>query len=245
MTWTPPTAHSLYGVNDATWPPVEMVRNGPFTLRRGGDGGQRVSSTSLWHQEFNDADLDAAEKAMAEVDQPQLFMIRDNDQALDKALAARGYYVKDPVALYAGPSAKLAEHDPKGFTVIDVAEPMAVMAEIWEAGGIGTSRLNVMDRASGPKTCFLGRTDDQPAGVSFVACDGNIAMMHALEILPKLRRKGLALQMMGAMGAWAARNGADTFSLAALKQNDAACGLYHKVGMVKIGQYHYRKKDVS
>jgi len=70
-------------------------------------------------------------------------------------------------------------------------------------------------------------------------------MMHALEILPDMRRKGLALQMMGAMAAWALRTGAATFCLAVLSENAAACGLYQKLGMVKVGQYHYRKKEVQ
>jgi len=48
---------------------------------------------------------------------------------------------------------------------------------------------------------------------------------------------------MGAMAAWALRNGADTFSLVVLTENDAACRLYEKLGMVKVGQYHYRKKE--
>jgi len=243
MTWKPPTAPRLYDVNDATWPPVALDRSGVFTLRRGGGGGQRVSSASLSQEQFTGADIERAEKAMEAMGQPLLFMIRDNDQALDAALDSRGYFIKDPVTLFAGPSAQLAEHDPKGLTVIDAAEPMAVMAEIWEAGGIGASRLDVMRRAIGPKSCFLGRTDDQPAGVAYVGCDKDIAMMHALEILPDLRRKGLALQMMGAMGAWALRNSAETFSLVVLTNNDAACRLYRKLGMVKVGQYHYRKKD--
>ncbi len=245
MNWKPPTAPRLYEVNDASWPPAEMRRFGPFLLRVGAGGGQRVSSASLCENRFNDEHIVAAEHAMAAMGQPYLFMIRDSDQLLDEELASRGYFVKDPVTLFAGPSAHLAEHDPKGLTVIDASEPMAVMAEIWETGGIGAGRLDVMRRATGPKSCFLGRTDDQPAGVAYVGCDNDIAMMHALEILPKLRRKGLALQMMGAMGAWALRNGADTFSLVVLTKNDAACGLYEKLGMVKIGQYHYRKKDVS
>ncbi len=243
MTWTPPAAHRLYGVNDTSWAPVAMTKLGPFVLRRGGDGGQRVSSTSLWQDEFTEADINAAENAMAAAGQPLLFMIRDNDQALDMALKNQEYFVKDPVTLFAGPAARLAEHDPKGLTVIDAPEPMAVMAEIWETGGIGAGRLDVMRRATGPKACFLGRTDDQPAGVAYVGCDKDIAMMHALEILPEFRRKGLALQMMGAMGAWALRNGAQTFSLVVLTENDAACGLYEKLGMVKVGQYHYRKKE--
>ena len=245
MSWKPPTAHRLYDVNDTTWPPAKLHHLGPFTLRRGNSGGQRVSAASLWEGRFTEADVNAAEQAMQAMGQPLLFMIRDGDQALDAALEGRGYFIKDPVTLFAGPSESLAKHDPKGLTVIDAPEPMAVMAEIWETGGIGSGRLDVMRRATDPKAYFLGRTDDQPAGVAYVGCDADIAMLHALEILPEMRRKGLALQMMGAMGAWAVRNGANTFSLVVLTQNDAACGLYGSLGMVKIGQYHYRKKDTA
>ncbi len=245
MNWTSPTPNRLYGVNDVTWPAVEQRCLGPFVLRFGGGGGQRVSSASLWDDRFKDRDIGAAEQAMEAMDQPLLFMIRDNDQALDAALEKRGYFVKDPVTLFAGSSARLAEHDPKGLAVIDASEPMALMADIWKSGGIDAARLDVMRRAIGPKACFLGRADDQPAGVAYAACDKDIAMLHALEILPDMRRKGAALQMMGAMGAWALRNGATTFSLVVLTKNDAACGLYEKLGMVKIGQYHYRKKESS
>ena len=243
MNWKPPTAQRLYDAIDSTWPPVAFREVGPFTLRRGDGGGQRVSSASLCGDSFEISDIEAVEKAMDALGQPRLFMIRDSDQTLDAALADQGYRVKDPVTLFAGSSAKLAEYDPQGFAVIDSAEPMAIMSEIWETCGIAKGRRDVMRRANGVKACFLGRMDDQPAGVTYVGCDGDLAMMHALEILPDMRRKGLALQMMGATGAWAARNGADTFTLVVLTANDAACGLYRKLGMVEVGKYHYRIKD--
>lgn len=242
MTWTPPNASQLYRANDASWPPVKMSRLGPFMMREGGGGGQRVAATSQV-EAFTPDDIGAAERAMVALSQPLLFMIRDGDDALDQALDKRGYRIKDPVTLYAGSSADLAAFDPKGLVAIDAPEPMAVMAEIWATGGIGAGRLDVMRRAIGPKACFLGRTDDQPAGAVYVACDGGIAMMHALEILPELRRKGLALQMMGAAAAWALKNGAATFSLVVLTSNDAACGLYERLGMGKVGGYHYRIKE--
>lgn len=244
MSWEPPSAVQLYDAIDCTWPPAEFRVVGPFTLRRGDGGGQRVSSASLREVDFDASDIDLVEQTMDALGQPRLFMIRDNDQTLDAALADQGYRVKDPVTLFAGPSAMLAEHDPKGFAVIDSTESIAIMSEIWDAQGIGKGRRDVMRRAQGAKACFLGRMDDQPAGVTYVGCDNDIAMLHALEILPKMRRKGMALQMMGATGAWAARNGADTFSLVVLTANDAACALYQKVGMVEVGNYHYRIKDI-
>ncbi|MEK6205586.1 MAG: GNAT family N-acetyltransferase [Amylibacter sp.] len=243
MSWKPPSAHRLYDVIDQSWPPAEMYQVGPFTLRRGDEGGQRVSSASLRGENFTPDDIIAVERSMDNLAQPRLFMIRDTDQLLDATLADQGYRIKDPVSMFAVPSAKLAEYDPKGLAVIDAPEPLAVMSEIWEEREIGKGRRDVMRRAQGAKACFLGRIEDQPAGVTYVGCDDDIAMLHALEILPKMRRKGLAQKMLGATGAWAARNGADTFSMVVLTANDAACALYQKVGMIEVGNYHYRIKD--
>ncbi len=233
----------FYQVIDTTWPAAEYSESGPFTLRRGAGGGQRVSAASLRGETFAETDIDAAEGAMRTMGQPLLFMVRAGDDALDAALAARGYFIKDPVTLFTAPVADLAHFDPQGLAVIDAPEPLAVMAEIWAQGGIGAVRLDVMRRAPDPKACFLGRTDDQPAGVAYIGIDDNIAMLHALEILPQMRRKGLAAQMIGAGASWAARHGADTFTLVVTQANDAACALYRKLGMREADRYHYRKKE--
>lgn len=243
MTWTAPSVHRLYDVLDRTWPPAHFLQIGLFKVRRGDGGGQRVSAASLRGDGFELGDIHAVVKAMDALGQPNLFMIRDGDDKLDAALADQGYRIKDPVTLFAGSAVMLAKYDKKGLAVIDASEPIAIMSEIWEERGIGKGRRDVMRRAPSPKASFLGRKEDRPAGVAYVGCDDNIAMLHALEVLPEMRRKRLALQMMGATSAWALRNGADTFSLVVVTSNAAACGLYRKIGMVEVGNYHYRIKD--
>jgi len=238
-------AQRLYHVVDTTWPAAQYDTCGPFTLRRGDGGGQRVSSASLHGATFNAADIEAAETAMLAMGQPLLFMIREGDTALDAALGERDYFRHDPVTVFTIDAARLAEHDPQGLVAIDAPEPLPIMANIWAQGGIGEGRLNVMRRAPFPKACFLGRSDNAAAGAVFAGCDGEIAMLHALDVLPEHRRKRLALQMMGAVGAWAVRNGAKTLALVVLTDNDAACGLYRRLGMEEAGRYHYRKKELT
>ena len=242
MRWQAPSETEILHTVDATWPAARYFESGPFTLRLGHDGGQRVSAASAGGPVSN-AEIGAAESSMLAMDQPRLFMISEKDTALDAALAARGYIIKDPVTMFAAPVEILAPYDPKGVTAIRADAPLEVMKEIWAAGRIEKGRLRVMSRAKGPKTYLLGRVDDRPAGAAFVAMDGKTAMLHALEILPVHRRKGLGLAMTAAAAAWAQDQGAETFSLIAVTANQAACALYHRLGMQEVGSYHYRKKD--
>ncbi len=242
MSWRAPSEAEILQVVDGTWPAARYFESGPFTLRLGHDGGQRVSAASV-SGTASAAEIGAAERSTLAQDQARLFMISGKDEALDADLAARGYAVKDPVTMFACPVETLAGRDAKGLTASWVDAPLEVMKEIWAAGGIGKGRLAVMNRAAGPKTYLLGRVDDVAAGAGYVAMHGKTAMLHALEILPEHRRKGLGLAMTAAAAAWALENAAETFSLIAITSNQAACELYKHLGMQDVGHYHYRKKD--
>ncbi len=242
MNWHPPTEAEILQTVDGTWPAARYFDSGPFTLRMGHDGGQRVSAASL-NGSATMAQIGAAERTMLAMDQPRLFLINSANGALDQVLENRGYTVKDPVSMFAAPAGLLAAQDQKGLVAIRSEAPLAIMREIWSAGGIGPGRLAVMARAKGPKTMLLGRIGDTPAGAAYVAMHGQNAMLHALEIMPAHRRKGLGLAMTAAAAAWAIEQGAKTFSLVAVTANTAACGLYRHLGMRGVGHYHYRKKD--
>ena len=242
MSWHPPTEAKILQTLDATWPAARYVKSGPFTVRIGQNGGQRVSAASA-NGPARAAEIGEAERAMLALDQAQLFMISGQDPTLDSALEARGYGIKDHVTMFASPVENVAAHDLKGLAAIRAEAPLEVMKNIWAAGGIGKGRLDVMSRAKGPKTYLLGRIDNRPAGAAFVAIDGKTAMLHALEILPAHRRKGLGLSLTAAAAAWAVERGAETFSLIGVTANQAACGLYRHLGLQEIGHYHYRKKE--
>ncbi len=234
---TPPGTHRIMAAIDATWPPAEYLETGPWLLRRGDGGGQRVSAASTTDQA---ADLAPAEAGMRAWGQTSLFRLTPDQIELDRRLAAAGYAVKDPVALYAAPVAGLADGRDETAKVFRVASPLAMIDEIWTRGGIGPGRRAVMTRPTGPRMTFLARADDRPAGVAFVAVDGDIAMIHAIEVAPERRRKGGgALLMRGAAG-FAAEHGAEWLALAVTEANAPARALYEKLGMARAGSYHYR-----
>lgn len=229
--------HQLFAAMEATWPPARSWRLGPFCLRDGAGGGKRVSAASL-EAPFTAADLDAAEAAMA----APLFLLRPGDEALDSALQARGYRVVDPVVAYAAPVDALASAAPAHMTTFPHWPPMEIAHALWADGGIGAARLAVMDRVVGAKCAILGRSNDRASGVAFVACDGTVAMLHALEVAPALRRQGSAHNILRAAAVWAQDQGADTLALVVTEGNVAARGLYTSLGMTVVGQYHYRQK---
>ena len=103
-----PDIETLYSVIDATWAPATMTETGPWTIREGQGGGQRVSATTA-NGAVSEADLPQAEEAMRALGQTPLFMIRKGDDALDAMLAERGYKVVDPVNLWIGEAQPLAD----------------------------------------------------------------------------------------------------------------------------------------
>lgn len=224
---------------DATWPPAEFRQAGPWILRRGEGGGQRVSAASTADEQ---ADLAPAEAGMREWGQVPLFRITPDQVDLDARLARAGYVVKDPVALYLTPVAALADGRDETVKVFRVTCPLAIVDEIWTDGGIGPGRRAVMTRPEGPRMTLLARADDRPVGVAFVAVDADIAMIHAIEVTPAHRRKGGGELLIRGAASFAAEHGAAWLALAVTEANAPARALYAKLGMDAAGHYHYRVK---
>lgn len=235
------TPTTLFAAMEATWPAASATRQGPWTIRDGQGGGKRVSAATA-DADWTEADIPQAEAAMAALGQSPLFLIRDGDAALDQALEARGYRIVDPVLAYAGPAAPLAQADLPFLGGFPHWPPLAIASALWAEAGIGPARLAVMDRVQTAKTAILARSNDRPAGVAFVATAGNIAMLHALEVTPALRRQGSAHNILTIAARWALDNAADTLSLVVTEANAGARALYASHGMTVVGHYHYRQR---
>lgn len=235
------TAPDLFEVCEATWPPAGRSTREGWIIRDGAGGGQRVSATTAATLGAV-PDIAVAEAGMTALGQPHLFQIRPGEGALDAALEARGYVIRDPVSLYLCRVDTLARHAPKRMAAFHLYPPLAIMQDIWAEGGIGPARLAVMDRAMGPKTAIFARTNDLPAGVAFVGIHENCAMLHALEVPKTLRRQGSAINIMGKAAVWAQDMDARWMAVLVTQQNDAANRLYTSLGMDVVGHYHYRIK---
>jgi GNAT superfamily N-acetyltransferase len=234
-----PEAGKLVAALDATWPAQTTHRQDGWVLRDGAGGGKRVSAASPLRE---DAPVEVAEDWMRTRGQTPLFRLGAVDSALDAVLTGRGYRLLDPTRIYAGDVETLARK-PGHVQLFDIWPPLAIMRDIWAEGGIDAQRLAVMGRAGAPKTGFVARIEDRAAGVAFCALHEGIAMLHAIEVLPHMRRKGVGALIVQGAAWWAQTQGAQTLALAVTDANTGACALYERLGMQVCTRYHYRAGD--
>lgn len=236
---TAPSLPQIFAALDATWPPARFIDLGPWRLREGRGGGQRVSAATA-ETAVTETDIDTAETGMNGLGQRPIFMIRADDAALDAQLERRGYQVVDPVFAYSAATQDLARDLPPA-TTMPVWPPLAVQREIWLQGGVGPARVAVMERAVFPKAAILARKGDSPAGVAYVAVHDGIAMVHAIEVSPANRRSGVGETLLRGAANWARSEGADWLTLMVTCANVPANALYTRLSMTPVAGYHYRR----
>lgn len=235
-----PDQAEIFATVDATWPAAAVHHAGPWLVREGRGAGKRVSAATATGP-VTEADIALAEQKHRDLGQTPLFMIRPGDEALDGWLAARGYQVIDPVQVMAVPVADLPSHGP--MRSFPHWPPLAMARDIWLETGIGPERQAVMMRVAGPHCALLGRSPEssnRAAGAAFVGLHGRMAMIHAVEVLPDMRRQRSAHHMLCSAGHWAQAQGAEWLSLVVVRQNAGAIALYASLNMAVVGQYHYR-----
>jgi len=199
-------------VIEETWPATELTEVGPWIIRTGLGGGSRVSATTA-RMSTTAGDVPFAETEMIKRGQPCIFMIRDDEDALDAMLADAGYVVKDPVNLYSAPISAIASTRPPPITCFQVWPPLQAQIEIWATGGIDARRIAIMDRAACTKSTFLGRANDRPAGTVYAGISNGIAMLHALEVSAEDRKQGLGMNLTRAVAVWGHSQGASHLAL--------------------------------
>ena len=235
---------AFYAAIDGTWPAASRHSVGKWVIRDGQVGGKRASAATA----EGTGDIAQAEAAMRALNQTPLFMIREEDRALDAELDAIGYHIIDPTNGYATAVETLTDIPIPRVTAFSVWEPLAIMEEIWAKGGIGPARLNIMGRAKA-KTGILARWNEKPAGAGFVAIHDGVAMVHAVEVLKHQRRQGVAQWIMRQAAFWARDNGAHTLAVLTTASNGPANALYQQLGFAPAPGYHYRilptKDDTS
>lgn len=223
---------------EASWPAAETAGAGGFVVGRGLGAGGRVSSArvaGVWAE----ADIDAAEAVHAGWSQRPVFRVWDGDAALTGALAARGYAPEVPTLVLEAEVQALADPPLRAMRCFAIWPPLAIQRQIWAEGNINPARQAVMDRVALPKAALLARISDRAAGAGFVALSGEVAMLHAVEVPPEFRRRGVAGWIVRQAAGWAAAAGGTRLALAVSRANEPAWALYRKLGFREVGSYAY------
>ncbi len=236
---TPPAVADLFDTVEATWPAARVEKHGGWSVRHGLGGGQRVSSATMDDGSALEQ-VAQMERAQRDMGQWPLVQVRDDQKALDTTLSEVGYVEKDRTLVLTAASEAIAGR-PDPLATYPSWPPLAAQIDLWADGGIGPERIAVMDRVSGRKTTILGRLGDEIVSTAFVACHGDVGMLHGLEVIPGARRKGVGSDMMRAAGSWAQDAGAKWFSVLVVEANEAAVALYKKLGFEEVAAYHYRR----
>ncbi len=232
------TSEVLFQAIEDTWPAQEYSKTGGFHIGRD-PASQRTSSARLISSDY---DIPLAENAFTSWGQTPIFMVTKSDGSLDHDLQERGYQIKDPVNLMSCPVSDLANDAPPPVSMFTPWPMLAIQREIWTDAGIGPERHKIMQRPTGHKTTILSRWDDKPTGTAFVATSGNLAILHALELRPEHRRKGIASWMVKTAARWAKPLGCDHLVVLVTTANIGAMSLYTSLGFETVEHYHYRKK---
>lgn len=226
-----------------TWPAAEYANAGGFRVGRGLGVGGRVGSAIAAGPWVPD-DIARAERVHRAWSQPPLFRVPDDDAAPVAALRAAGYRRQTPTAIMAAPVAVLADRTIPPITTFAVWPPLAIQRHIWAAGRIDPVRQAVMARVAGPRAAILGRIRDRAAGAAFVAAAGDVAMLHAVEVLPPFRREGVAGWMIRQAAFWAQDTGAARLALAVSRDNHGARAAWDRLGFVEVAGYAYYVRDL-
>lgn len=224
---------------ETTWPAAEYRDTGGFRIGRGLGGGDRISSARAL-KGWSVPGISKVAEVHRDWDQHVLFRVDDSDARLTAALADAGYRRRsDSILVMEAPTAALSDRDLPPVTAFPSWPPLAIQREIWAAGQITPVELAAMERVTLPRITILGRIENRPAGTLYMGTDGEVAMIHALEILPTMRRQGMGSWLIRAAAIQAGRAGASRLALAVVNNNHPAIALYRKLGFTDTIRYDY------
>ncbi|TDU04382.1 FR47-like protein [Streptomyces sp. 846.5] len=233
------------------WPPVEAEPLGEWVLRASSGFTRRGNSVQTLGDPGMplDAALDLVQEwyarrglaAHVEVTTP------GSPEGLAELLAERGAAEAEtlvrtaPLAVLAGRTA-----EPSQVRLSRRADA-AWMSRYRRVGGDPALERAAAQVIHGGPSVWFATLDvpghEGPAAIGRCVIDGEWAGFGAIEVVPELRRRGLASELMAVLASRAAEEGARGAYLQVEAENTRAAALYDKLGFTTSYRYHYARLE--
>jgi ribosomal protein S18 acetylase RimI-like enzyme len=239
-------------VADAAWPAAEQAPLGPWKLRATHGVTRRANSVFTAHPAEASATelqtwVEAAERFYARRSLPAVFQISAATGAsrLDLMLAARGYTMSGVSELWVLDTSRLENLKwDRAWEVRSSDEP----DEGWfdcafdEPAERRRVHEQIVRRAPRPRVFVSAAVDGIVAGCGMATSGHAHAGIFCMATRQAHRRRGIGLALVRNLCAWAAERGDEHVFLQVMRENEAAKGLYRKMGFARAYGYHYRVK---
>lgn len=231
------------------WRPVESERLGEWELRAAAGYTRRANSVlPLGDPGLPlDAALDAVRRWYGARGLPAYIQTATGGEGTQEVLCAelerRGWAREVSAELWTGGLAPVADRAAGAAVVLSRAADAAWLAR-YQRKGVSEVALKVL--GAGPSVWFATvpgeAAADAPAAIGRCVVDGRWAGFAAVEVDPRLRRRGLATEVMAALARRALEEGASAAWLQVETENAGARTLYTRLGFTAHHTYHHYRE---
>ncbi|HEY5837224.1 MAG TPA: GNAT family N-acetyltransferase [Streptomyces sp.] len=247
------TAEELEEIASRAWPAIETSRLGEWTLRAA-SGFTRRANSALAGGEPG-VPLEEALSVVARWYRTRgltPYVQLPDTSPYAAALDALGWAREGDTVVRTAPLAPLLDLPSRPGVVLSRTPDAAWLAAYRRTGELAEAALKVV--SGGPSVWFASLAGAEaeagaeavgagavPGAIGRAVVDGPWVLFGAVEVAPSHRRRGLATALMGALAREAYAEGSTAAYLQAETDNDAARGLYDRLGFTDHHRYHYRR----
>lgn len=228
------------------WPCIREERLGDWLLRFGGNVYGRSNSVQPYGEPDRDlqSSIDFCQSAYEVEGIRPMFRLPDilGLDALDAALAARGYEIGEPTSVLVGSASGFVLDPEVQFSVnYDLAWLLTYMRGSGRGAGRQEAIERLMSRVQNPRAFARIERDGEITCNGLGVVHNRVLWLFGIATVPEFRRKGLAARLVGSLIAWGARQGAIRTALQVSTGNAGAVRLYEGMEMTRAYGYHYRR----
>lgn len=235
------------------FPPLRTLVVEGWLLRFSGGGRRTANSITPLREPAGPIDglIPTCEALYRAQGQPTVFRIPSFlPRSIDAALAARGYTEEGESCIIEGPLEPIvAAAAPFGGIEAVRLDPrpsgewLAAMARLQgQAADYHQIYRRIVGSILLPAAFAELRVEGEAVALAYGIVHRGMLCFESVVTDAQRRRQGLSRRVLGALAAWAARNGARLATLQVEAANMPARALYHAIGMTsELHRYHYRR----